>query len=238
MREEDSGAKEKIIETDLSQITTAPLVFPKMKEPESTPHSLLPPPSVREILEHYIFPQSWTFDPAKKSRISDHTLDAYSYIELCRNCFAEREGRDLFLQALDDKRGRDAELTKDQYEKMKTTMKIFLDKCQELGDVKSALRIANMSITFHTITSMYGSVVFLSDLHRSSSPSVDGGKHYLQKEPEISHHSIWRGDQFWEDALVIGLAAQLDLMERVRWDELDAEVLREKILGGSNYFPV
>jgi hypothetical protein len=55
-------------------------------------------------------------------------------------------------------------------------------------------------------------------------------KLYLQSEPEIVHNLIWKGDQFWEDSLTIGLAEQLELMERIRWDELDADALREKIL--------
>jgi hypothetical protein len=62
-------------------------------------------------------------------------------------------------------------------------------------------------------------------------------KHYLQSEPEIAHNLIWKGDQFWEDALTIGMTEQLELMERIRWDELEADTLREKILGKLTHPP-
>jgi hypothetical protein len=64
-----------------------------------------------------------------------------------------------------------------------------------------------------------------------------GSKHYLQSEPEIAQNLIWKGDQFWEDALTIGMTEQLELMERIRWDELEADTLREKILGKPTHPP-
>ena len=56
-------------------------------------------------------------------------------------------------------------------------------------------------------------------------------KLYLQREEDICHHHIWRGDQFWEESLIIGMVSQLNMVEKVRWDELEAEILREKIIG-------
>lgn len=105
---------------------------------------------------------------------------------------------------------------------------MFLDQCRECRDVKAALRIANMSITFHTKTPW--------DQHSAppnSSPKNDV-KHYLQREPDIVHNLIWKSDQFWEDSLSIGLSEQLEMMERVRWDELEADVLKERIIAIHN----
>lgn len=59
-------------------------------------------------------------------------------------------------------------------------------------------------------------------------------KHYIQREEDISQHQLWNKDGFWEDALMIGLKAQLDMMDPVLWDELDTEMLKEKVLGASS----
>jgi hypothetical protein len=56
-------------------------------------------------------------------------------------------------------------------------------------------------------------------------------KHYIQREEDISQHHLWNEDGFWEEALMIGLKAQLDMMDPVQWDELDSELLKEKVLG-------
>jgi hypothetical protein len=63
--------------------------------------------------------------------------------------------------------------------------------------------------------------------HSHSSPL----KYYVQREEEISQHSLWSKEGFWEDALLIGLKAQMDMMDPVLWDELDGEQLKEKVLG-------
>lgn len=79
--------------------------------------------SVQELLDHYIFPSLATTthtSSLKKSMTLDHPL----FVEFCRRCFAEKEGREFFLQALDDRRGRNSELLKEQYERMKIAMKV------------------------------------------------------------------------------------------------------------------
>jgi hypothetical protein len=59
----------------------------------------------------------------------------------------------------------------------------------------------------------------------------DRMKHYIQREEDISQHQLWSQDGFWEDALMIGLKAQLDMMDPVLWDDLDSDLLKEKVLG-------
>lgn len=101
-----------------------------------------------------------------------------------------------------------------------------------------------MSITFH-MKSVVSFSVFLTrppslrnDDHNS--PNHDSQddeslsekiKHYIQREEDISQHDLWNQDGFWEDALMIGFKAQLDMMDPVLWDELDPEMLKEKVLG-------
>lgn len=88
-----------------------------------------------------------------------------------------------------------------------------------------------MSITFHTKATQGD-----DNPPVTSSPSMGKSdtKHYLQREPDIAHNLIWKSDQFWEDSLSIGLSEQLDMMDKVRWDELDADILKEKIIAIHN----
>lgn len=59
-------------------------------------------------------------------------------------------------------------------------------------------------------------------------------KCYIQHESEIHQHKLWRLDGFWEDALLQGVQAQMDMMEAVLWDELEPDHLKEKVIG-ENY---
>jgi hypothetical protein len=56
-------------------------------------------------------------------------------------------------------------------------------------------------------------------------------KCYIQHDSEIHQHKLWRLDGFWEDALLQGVQAQMDMMESVLWDELEPEHLKEKVIG-------
>jgi hypothetical protein len=56
-------------------------------------------------------------------------------------------------------------------------------------------------------------------------------KRYLQQEKSINQHAMWQVHGFWEDALLNGIKSQLDLMEPVLWDELEPDVLKEKVIG-------
>ena len=129
--------------------------------------------------------------------------------------------RHAFLQILDEKRGRFSTLDNFTFEYMKIAMKIFLDKCIEPRSVKSALRLANMSITFHKL---------IPEKEESGS-DTELRKHYIQREVEINQHELWHMVGFWDEALSNGLREQLTMMDPVEWDELPPDVLTEKVVG-------
>ena len=134
---------------------------------------------------------------------------------------------------------------------------MFLDKCYLNRDVKSALRLANMSITFHkrlgnaprllqpclvVSDTCDGLLPFLlwrrlqspgTSLHdpTDSNQATCDHKCYIQHEAGIHQHNLWHLDGFWEDALLEGVTSQLNLMEAVLWDELDPDQLKEKVIG-------
>jgi hypothetical protein len=149
--------------------------------------------SVQELLDHYLFPSLATPHASSSSSASSSStkkmtiLDQPLFIEFCRRCFAEKDGRELFLQALDDRRGRNSELLKEQYERMKIAMKVFLDQCQESRDVKSALRIANMSITFHTRSALH---TLLPDALLSLPRSAVSVEHCHHIPPHLALHLL------------------------------------------------
>lgn len=59
-------------------------------------------------------------------------------------------------------------------------------------------------------------------------------KRYLQQEKCINSHAMWRTSHFWENALLDGIQAQLDLTEPVLWDEMDPDMLKEKVIGNKH----
>jgi hypothetical protein len=75
--------------------------------------------SVQELLDQYVFPSVLITQRATP-------IDQTTLIDLCRKCFSDKEGRELFLQSLDDHRGRNSELMLEQYERMKIAMKVCL----------------------------------------------------------------------------------------------------------------
>lgn len=142
-----------------SEINESPIVFELENKAEIEPynptnitirhHQTLSTASVKDLLDCYIFSPSPLNSNEKNQNQNQQNQQHHQFTELCRKCFNEKDAREIFLQTLDEKRGRNSLLTQEQYDKMKTAMKVFLDKCQEYNDVKAALRIANMSITFH-----------------------------------------------------------------------------------------
>lgn len=66
-----------------------------------------------------------------------------------KSAFLSKDSRDRFLMELDRRRGKSASLPHPAYESMSHAMKAFLDQCHDTGDVMSAMRISNMSNTFH-----------------------------------------------------------------------------------------
>ncbi len=79
-----------------------------------------------------------------------------------------------------------------------------------------------------------------SNNHNSSnnrldlSKTVTAKKRYLQQEKCINSHAMWRTSHFWENALLDGIQAQLDLTEPVLWDEVDPDMLKEKVIGNKH----
>lgn len=62
-----------------------------------------------------------------------------------------RSVRDLFLQVLDERRGRQGLLSRRSFKEMTEAMKVFLSFCGVREGTNSAMRIANMANTFYTI---------------------------------------------------------------------------------------
>lgn len=148
------------------------------------------------------------------------------------NTFVVWHHRNAFLQILDDKRGRFATLDALSFEYMTVAMKIFLDKCISPRRVMCALRLANMSITFHKLllTSDDSTTPSATGNGASNTPAIPS-KHYIQREAEINQHELWHTAGFWEDALSHGLRQQMVMMDPVQWDELEPEALNEKVMG-------
>jgi len=176
---------------------------------------------VEELTEKYIFDEAGADRSESNEAIAD----------LCERAFADEAGMDMFLQVLDDKRGRSAVLGENAFKNMTTAMKCFLDKCLDLWDVKAALRIANMSITFHM--RIYPPATMETGEEGDQDQPVET-KHYVQREQEIREHKLWHLKGFWEDALMHGVKAQLNMMEPVLWDELEPDMLREKVIAIHN----
>lgn len=92
----------------------------------------------------------------------------------------------------------------------------MLDKCHDINDVKSAMRIMNMANTFHSQDNDLSSRI------------------YLSKERDISKHPIWLGQGFWESSLMERLSTELQFQPPVNWDDLSQELLRETVVSIHN----
>jgi hypothetical protein len=134
--------------------------------------------------------------------------------------------RIAFLQILDEKRGRFSTLNPLSFEYMTVAMKVFLDKCIDPRRVKCALRLANMSITFHKTIPRD-----TEEGGAGSQLSEEDSRHYVQREAAINQHELWHTVGFWDDALSHGLREQIAMMEPVQWDELEPDILKEKVTG-------
>eukprot|EP01038_Epipyxis_sp_PR26KG_P010031 gene10031-13488_t len=74
---------------------------------------------------------------------------AFTSVDDWRILLEIKEARELFLQELDEQRGRRSLLAPQAYKSLMNAMKVSLDYCELTNDVKSAMRIANMANTFH-----------------------------------------------------------------------------------------
>lgn len=107
-------------------------------------------------------------------------------------------------------------------------MQNLLNFCAINQDIKTAMRIGNMANTFHKL------VVEPSINETGQQPVAITTRLYLQQDPCLRNHSIWRQEGFWDSALFIGIAAELDHREAVLWDDLPVETLREEVVGIHN----
>lgn len=77
---------------------------------------------VTELIESHIF-----LDSSSKNHPSEHSDGTLTDVEeLCGRAFADQYGMDLFLQVLDEKRGRCAELEVLGFHNMKVAMKVWI----------------------------------------------------------------------------------------------------------------
>ena len=90
------------------------------------------------------------------------------------------------------------------------------------------MRISNMANTFHKllVESNLSEEAGVTASNRSITTRL-----YLQQDPCLRNHAIWRQEGFWDSALFIGIAAELDHRDAVLWDDLPAETLREEVVG-------
>jgi hypothetical protein len=163
--------------------------------------------------------------------------------------------RDLFLQALDEKRGTSACLGRGSFDAMAMAMTAVLNACLQTDDIKTSMRVANMANTFHCLVEDGGSADASSDSDESldaaqiqdevapipqppqkakASSSGSTKRRYLQREPSIKNHKWWASEGFWEKALLEGVGAEMALRPPVSWDDLPQEALREAVLSVHN----
>eukprot|EP00981_Chlorochromonas_danica_P010618 scaffold3290_cov165-Ochromonas_danica.AAC.61 len=136
--------------------------------------------------------------------------------------FAMKDSRDRFLMELDRRRGQSASLDHEAYESMVVAMHNFLGHCERTSDALSAMRISNMANTFHRL---------------DVSEETDSGgesKHYLQGDPRLRDHSIWKQEGFWSSALRQSVLAELNRSPPIHWADLSPEELRETVIAVHN----
>lgn len=157
--------------------------------------------------------------------------------------------RDLFLQALDEKRGTSACLGRGSFDAMAMAMTAVLNVCLQTDDIKTSMRVANMANTFHCLvdededSSDSDDSLDAAQIHdeaaqpqpkKANASSGSTRRRYLQREPSIKHHKWWASEGFWEKALLEGVGAEMALRPPVSWDDLPQEALREAVLSVHN----
>ena len=79
---------------------------------------------VMELIDQYVFVEAE--NEAKKSYDQGCDLDRDAISAICDKAFVDAVGRDMFLQILDDKRGRNAVLGERSFDAMAIAMKVIL----------------------------------------------------------------------------------------------------------------
>lgn len=134
----------------------------------------------------------------------------------------------------------------------------MLSYCEQFDDTKRAMRVLNMSNTFyHPALGHEGDAVVISvpndvggggasgggggvgDVHEHGPDHhhhhiVDPSKQYLQADPRLKKHPIWRKQNFWENALKEGVFVEMEKLQPSNWDELSPEGLKESVINIHN----
>lgn len=183
------------------------------------------------------------FGPPPAAARADSASHNFPSEEEWESAFSSKEARDRFLMELDRRRGKQAALLPGAYSSMSSAMKAFLDQCHETDDAMSAMRISNMANTFHECQRLR--TPSLSSAQDSGSETGTGesaGKGtscevhrlYLQCDPKIRDHAIWKKEGFWASALKESVLAELQRSPPVRWHEMPHEELRESVIAVHN----
>lgn len=131
----------------------------------------------------------------------------------------------------------------------------MLSYCEQFDDTKRAMRVLNMSNTFYRpVLGHEGDAVapiVSNDVNGSGSGNggdvhvhhhdqdhhhhiVDPSKQYLQADPLLKKHPIWRKQNFWENALKEGVFVEMEKLQPSNWDELSPEGLKESVINIHN----
>ena len=105
---------------------------------------------------------------------------------------------------------------------------MLLNLCEEGHEdltAASAMRVANMANTFHKSHCIVPSSSGSSCSTSSSCCSAE--KCYLQTDPRLRTHSIWRQPGFWESALKESVFAQLKKTSFPQWDDIEMDHIAE-----------
>lgn len=93
--------------------------------------------------------------------------------------------------------------------------------------MKSAMRVSNMANTFYLTDSAARGGGSPSGQHTRARDSHK----YVHRVDSVHNHPIWRKDGFWDMAMLIGVANQLDLCDPVLWEDVPEESLKEIVIG-------
>jgi hypothetical protein len=129
----------------------------------------------------------------------------------------------------------------------------MLSYCEQFDDTKRAMRVLNMSNTFYhpapghegdavaaTVPTDVGGGGSGGDVHGPDQHHhhhhhiVDPSKQYLQADPRLKKHPIWRKQNFWENALKEGVFVEMEKLQPSNWDELSPEGLKESVINIHN----
>jgi hypothetical protein len=176
---------------------------------------------------------------------NDVTRDQWNEI------FEYPEARDRFLQRLDEQRSYGTCLSSElAYDQLVIAMEACLSYCTTstriydyshqtiIDDAMSAMRILNMANTFYILQTTDHSIITANTNTNTTDTTTTTSaklKKYIQGDPRLKLHPIWRLTGFWEAALKEGIFLELEKMKPpLAWEELVPEALKELVLALHN----